>query len=93
MWVAHGITEVFGHIWDGMSYAIGRRILRHSKMCGTKRVKSGTPEAFNYVGCDSVCCGAIWEADKFLMYLATRAGHFAAMWLVSSVFEAFGYVG
>ena len=76
MWVAHGITEVFGHIWAGMSYAVGRRILRHSKMWyKAVWLASGTPEAFNYVGCDSVCCRAIWEADKFLMYLATRAGH------------------
>ena len=36
---------------------------------------SGTPEAFNYVGYESVCCGAIWEADELLMYLAMRAGY------------------
>ena len=36
---------------------------------------SGTPEAFNYVGCESVRCGTMWKPDEFLTYLAVRAGH------------------
>ena len=48
--------------------------LRHSDMW-YKGVwlASGTPEVFNYVGCESVCCGAIWDADEVLTYLAMRA--------------------
>ena len=50
--------------------------LRHSDMrYKAVWLASGTPEAFNYVGCESVRCGAIWEADEFLTYLAMRAGH------------------
>ena len=50
--------------------------LRYSDMCyKAVQLANGTPEAFNYVGCESVCCGAIWEADEFLTYLAVRAGY------------------
>ena len=35
---------------------------------------SGTPEAFNYVGCESVRYGAMWEANESLMYLAIYEG-------------------
>ena len=59
----------------GMSYMVGGWIfLRHSEMWyKAVWLASGTPEAFNYVGCESVRCGAIWEADEFLTYLAMRA--------------------
>ena len=51
--------------------------LRHSADMWYKAVwrASGTPEAFSYVGCESVHCGAIWEADELPMYLAMKAGH------------------
>ena len=47
--------------------------LRHSDMWGlASRIRyeamwlaKGTPEASNYVGCESVCCGAVWEANEF----------------------------
>ena len=78
MWLAPGIPEVFGHIWAGSRIGYELRgwqveFLRHSAMWGLASrigyeamwLASRTTEAFNYVGCESVSCGAMWEATEF----------------------------
>ena len=57
-WLAGGLPETFRYVVP--------------KLCGWQ-VHMGLLRHLTLWAGESVCCGAIWEADEFLTYLAMRA--------------------